>query len=201
MNCREARPLIHDYLDGALEGSTQQLQQHLQACVACREELERLERTDAFIRHMPALDVSAGFTDRVMKAVPKPSPMTRLGRWVKLHPAASVAVVFIMVMLSSFFSLWDREHTLVVKGNDLEDIIIEGNVVIVPEGRTVDGNLTVENGELHVFGEVVGNLVVVDGKAFVASTASIGGEETYITQRIDYFWFKVKQFFSGFSRE
>lgn len=201
MNCKQANPLIHDYLDAALEGAgLTELKQHLLDCPACREDLDSLEQAEACLRVIPQPTVSDGLTQRIMFALPRRSKATQFKRWLKHHPAISVAAVFIVVMMSSFLSLWDSEHDLMVQGNDLEDVIIQGDLVIIPEGRTVNGDLLIENGRLEVFGSIQGNLVVVDGSIFTASTANIAGQVTSVNETIDRFWFKVKEFMSGFSR-
>lgn len=201
MNCKQANPLIHDYLDTALEGTElTELKQHLLDCPACCEVLDGLEQAEACLRVVPQPMVSHDLAERIMCALPKTSRATQFKRWLKRHPAISVAAVFVMVMMSSFFSLWDSEHKLMVQGNDLEDVVIQGNLVIIPEGRTVNGDLLIENGKLQVYGNIEGNLVVVDGSIFTASTASIAGQVTSVNETIDRFWYKVKAFISGFSR-
>ncbi|MEX1029962.1 MAG: zf-HC2 domain-containing protein [Paenibacillaceae bacterium] len=201
MNCKQANPLIHEYLDAALEGpDLTELKQHLLDCPACREFLSSLEQADACLRVVPQPTISDGFTERIMSALPKQSRATVFKRWIKRHPAVSVAAVFVMVMMSSFLSLWDNEHDLMVQGNDLENVVIQGDLVIIPEGQTVNGDLLVENGKLQVFGSIQGNLVVVDGSIFTASTANIAGQVTSVNETIDHFWYKVKEFMSGFSR-
>lgn len=202
MNCKQANPLIHEYLDATLEGpELTELQQHLLDCPECRNVLRGLEQADACLLIAPQPPIiSDGFTDRIMVALPRRSKSTAFKRWIKRHPAISVAAVFVLVMMSSFVSLWDSENDLVVKGNDLENVIIHGDVVTVPEGQTVHGNLFVENGQMEVFGRIDGNLVVLDGSIFTASTANIAGQVTNVNETIDRFWFKVKEFMSGFSR-
>ena len=201
MECKEASLYMHEYLDGTLTGKLlTELKKHVLECQECRRQLDGLEQTEAFLRVVPAPAVPDRFTERIMQALPKESKSNRFKRWIKRHPAASVAVVFLMVMMSSFLSLWDKESSLIVKGSDLEDVVIQGDTVIVPQGRTVNGDLTVENGTLQVDGAVRGNLIVIDGNVNLASTAAIAGQVTSINENIDYFWFRVKEFFSGFSR-
>lgn len=201
MDCREASLGMHEYLDGTLAGNPlKELKEHIDGCSGCRERFNRLEQTEALIRIMPEPDVPRGLAEKIMMALPKPGRRTLIKRWIKRHPAVSVAAIFIMVMMSSFLSLWDKGGSLVVKGADLEDVVIQGDVVTVPQGSTIDGDLTVENGKLHVDGTINGNLIVVDSSYYLASTASIAGQVTDIHQTIDYFWFRVKEFLSGFSR-
>lgn len=204
MNCREAYPLIHEYLDGMLDDNGKQaLKQHLADCSSCRSRFEELERTEADLYRSAAefgQDISDNFTANVMAALPAPDRTARFKRWVRRHPAASVAIVFILVMLGSFLSLWEEEKQLVLKGADLDGLVIEGNTVIVPAGTTISGDLLVENGQLQVEGNVEGNLTVINGNLNLASTASIAGQINWIDQAIEGFWFRIKQFLSGFSR-
>lgn len=200
MDCRDARRAMHDYLDGTLEaGRLQALKHHLSGCPACESHLDRLEMTEAMLFAVPAPDAPEDMTDRVMAALPKPSRKTVFVQWLKRHPAAAVAVIFLLMMTGSITTLWERDATLSVKGNDLDDVVIEGDLIIVPAGRIVDGDLTVENGRLQVEGEIRGNVTVIDGSVNLASTAQIAGQVTSINQAIDHFWFKIKSFFAGFS--
>jgi len=204
MDCREAYPLMHEYLDGTLDDNGKRtLGRHLSGCPSCRDRLESLERTEAYLCMValePGAHLSDGFTERVMAALPEPGRMARFKRWMRRHPAASVAAVFALLMMGSFLSLWEGSEYMVLKGTDLDEVVIEGNTVIVPEGATVHGDLLVENGSIKVDGKVEGNLIVVDGNLQLASTASIAGQVTRIDQTIEGIWFRIKQFFSGFAR-
>ncbi len=201
MECREASHWMQEYLDGTLTGPTlTQWRAHIAGCAECQKQLERLEETEIFIQTLPAPREPDGLADRIMQALPRPSRTVAFRRWIKHHPAAAVAVVFLLVMMSSFLSLWDRESNLIVKGSDLEDVIIQGDLVIVPEGSIIDGSLTIENGKLQLDGTIMGDLTIVDGSYYMASTASIAGDVNDINRTIDYFWFRVKEFFAGFAR-
>src|SRR5690606_2065481 len=152
--------------------------QHLSACETCRHHLDRLEQTDALIRSVQAPELPEGLTDNIMAALPRLSGRTRFMLWLKRHPASAVAVIFLLMMLGSMATLWEKDTTLVVKGTDLDEVIIEGDLVIVPEGSVVNGDLTVENGTLLVEGEIRGDLYVIDGTMNMASSAYIAGQVT-----------------------
>lgn len=201
MNCRTASPLMHEFLDGDLEqGKIFQLKDHLKGCPACRKHLDELEQTHVLIRGaLPAIIAPAEMTSRVMYGLPKPVPSNSWLKWVRTHPAISAAALFIVVMLSSFLMMWDQESELVVKGTDLDQLVIEGSTVYVPEGRIIDGNLRVENGFLQVDGEVKGNVVVIDGKLNLASTAQIAGDIEEINQALGWLWYKMSEILHIFS--
>ena len=71
-----------------------------------------------------------------------------------------------VVMLFSALNFWNQNNEMVVKGNNLDQIVIQGNTVIVPEGKSIAGDLTIENGTAQVYGDVNGNLTVIDGQLF-----------------------------------
>ena len=198
MNCKEANSLIHEYLDGELgEADQRQLRHHLSQCTDCRRHLRSLEKTDAFIRSLPRTRVPDGLTDRIMQQIPAQRKQSTWMRWIRRHPAASVAVVFIIVMLGSFASLWNQDQALILKGSDLDQLEISGKHVTVPADHTIHGSLTVENGTLEVDGEVEGNLTIMNGQLQLASTAHITGKITRINQAIDWLWYKVGNLFTS----
>ncbi len=201
MNCKEAIPLIHEYLDGDLEaGRLQQLHSHLQSCGDCRLHMKQLEQTDALIRSAAGAEIPENLAERIMAAVPRPKTRIPVLSWIKRHPAVSVAAMFFVVMLGSYLSLWNQDTSLVVKGNDLEEVEIKGDTVVVPAGHKVHGDLFVEHGSLQVDGEVDGNLVVVDGRLNMASTAVISGQVTLIDKTLDWLWYRMNRWFVAFAQ-
>lgn len=198
MNCKEAKGYIHEYMDGMLDGAhTRFLLQHVRECADCERALMELEKTEALVRTLRPTPAPDHLKLRIMEKLPPERRRSSWTRWVKAHPAVSVAVVFVMVMLSSLMTLWDQDQTLAVKGDDLDQVVINGKEVIVPEGHKIRGDLTVENGTLQVFGEVEGNLVIIDGNVLQASTAKISGDIVSVNQTIDWIWYKISSFFES----
>lgn len=199
MDCKEALPLLHEYLDGELQRvEAAKLKQHLAECAGCRKRLAQFEKVEALIQAWPKPEVPADMASRIMQSLP-PARRKPWYSWVRRHPAISVAVVFLMVMAASFASLWDEDKELMLKGDDLQAVVIEGNTVIVPEGKTVTGDLTVKGGKLQVEGDVQGNLVVIDGSVVMASTAHISGQVKTIDEAFSWVWFKVNELFGQLS--
>ncbi|NIK70426.1 MULTISPECIES: zf-HC2 domain-containing protein [unclassified Paenibacillus] len=207
MNCNVAVVWMHDYLDGDLpREDAQELKNHLHACPACLARFEQLEKTEAMmlgtLEHtvsIPDYDKSA-LTDRIMAQLPKPAKTKeRRGvlRFIYKYPGLTAAALFVLVMLGSFTSIWEQDSKLIVSGEDLQQVVINGNTVTVPEGAHVKGNLVVENGTADVKGEVDGNVTVIDGSLNLASTGYIAGQSRTIDQALDWFWYKVTETFSG----
>jgi len=200
MNCNVAIVWMHDYLDGELPPQDiRELKTHLLACPDCRARFGELERTESLLTtamrspNPITTSQSAALNERIIAVLPKQRKKTAWFRWVRNHPAVSVAAVFCFVMLSSFLSMWHQDGQLVVKGEDLEHVIIEGNKVTVPAGTKVNGSLTIENGTADVQGDVEGNVTVIDGKLQLASTAHIAGSSRTIDRALDWFWYKVTE--------
>jgi len=99
--------------------------------------------------------------------------------------------MFLLVMLFSAVSIWDSDDQLVVKGAGLDQVIIQGDTVTVPSDAVIAGNLTIENGKAEIYGEVQGNLTVIDGSYYQASTAHISGEVKQIDQALDWIWYRI----------
>lgn len=212
MNCNVAIVWMHDYLDGELpREDIVTLKSHLLSCPACRSRFEQLQKTDAAAFQTleaikPAADydrkASEQLTQRIMQQLPKKQnkQRNRAVRFIYRYPGVTAAAVFVLVMLGSFFTMWEEDTKLIVAGEDLQQVIIEGNTVIVPEGAHLTGNLTVENGVAEVKGEVDGNVTVIDGSLNLASTGHIAGQSRTIDQALDWFWYKVTQTFGGNAR-
>jgi len=199
MECSDALPLIHEYLDGDLAPEpAAELQSHLRACADCAALLREYERTEALARMLERPATPQGLTASIMAALP-PQPRDRAWtRWIRRHPAATAAAAFIVIMVSSVLSLWNQGSQLVVRGDDLEGIVIEGNKVIVPSDSRMEGDLVVENGTVQVDGDVEGDLVVIDGNVALASTAHISGRITQVDQAIDWIWYKISEWTGAF---
>jgi anti-sigma factor RsiW len=197
MNCIEALPMLHQYLDGDLSGQEAKgLKEHLMACPACRNRLQQLEKVEALVQSWPAPQLPEGITERIMNALPPERRTGSWNRWFRKHPAVSVAAVFALVMMGSFLTGWNQDKELLVKGSDLESVVIKGDTVYVPAGKTIAGNLTVENGRLEVEGDIKGDIVVIDGKVNLASTAHISGQVTQIDEAFSWLWFKMSHWMS-----
>jgi anti-sigma factor RsiW len=197
MTCEEALPLLHEYLDGSAEDKEAiELKKHLLQCPECNRVFRELEMTDALVKSCPKIAAPADFTDRIMRNLPVSPKRQPWFGWVKRHPAVSVASVFLLVMLGSFLSIWSQDQELTVRGANLDQLVIENNTVYLPKGHRVHGNLMVRGGNVQVDGEIDGNLIVVDGKYYTASTANISGKVYSINQAAEWLVYQVKEILS-----
>jgi len=196
MNCKAAIAYMHDYLDRELPyEQTIELQRHLASCSECRMRLEALEKTDALMRSFPSEQAPPDLANRILKSLPRTRNPRSWTTWVRRHPAVSAAALFLVVMVSSFVTMWNQSQQLTVRGSDLDHVVIQGRTVIVPAGQKVDGDLTIENGVAQVMGDVQGNLTIIDGNVTLASTAHIAGKVKTIDRAVDWAWYKVTSWF------
>lgn len=194
MECKLAVSLMHDYLDDDLSKEQRlMLKEHMLTCPDCRMQFKELEQTDMLLYslHHSTPSASNELTERILNALPVHKKQQRWVKWVKRHPAATAAALFLVVMLFSTISVWNQDSQLVVQGNNLDQVIIEGNTVILPEGKTIAGDLTIENGKAQIFGVVEGNLTVIDGSLYKASTAHISGQVKNVDRAMDWIWYKI----------
>lgn len=209
MDCKVATVKIHDYLDGDLpREEIVRLQHHLHTCDGCRRRLQQLEEADAAaframeasaaVAHYDA-EASRQLKERILSQLPKPKNRQRSGfiRYLYRYPGLTAAAIFLFVMLGSAFASWGQDSKLIVSGEDLQHVVINGTTVVVPEGIEVAGNLTVENGTVEVLGAVKGDVTVIDGNMVLASTGYIAGQSRTIDQALDWFWYKVTSTVSG----
>lgn len=201
MVCKEVLPLLHRHFDGEIAArESMELRQHLGVCEGCRRYFRQMERTEAMIRSLKPVASSDDLTARIMNALPPARRRSSWYRWIRRHPAVSVAAVFALVMLGSFLTLWNEDNQLVVKGNDLDQVVIQGDTVYVPAGHTINGDLMVKSGKIQVDGDVKGNVVVIDGSVNLASTAHISGQVTRVNQLFEWIWFKMNELVGLFSK-
>ncbi|UHA76045.1 polymer-forming cytoskeletal protein [Paenibacillus sp. 481] len=200
MDCKQAVSLMHDLLDDDLDREcASKLKAHMLECPACREQFRELEQTERLLYgfNHRLQTTSDDLTARVMSVIPKPKKQSAFMIWVQRHPAVTVAAVFVLVMMTSALSMWNADKQLMVKGQDLNGVVIEGNKVIVPSGKVVAGSLTVHNGMAEVHGKVNGDVTVVDGKVYQASTAHISGSVKQIDEALSWLWYRVSNLFSS----
>lgn len=194
MNCEEALPLMHECLDGSADGAeAAELKRHLLQCPECNRVFRELEMTEALVKSTPRIAAPSDLTDRIMQSLPVRPKRDSWLNWIKRHPAVSVASVFLFVMLGSFLSMWTQDQELTVKGNNLDQLVIEDGTVYLPKGHRVEGNLMVRGGNVQIDGELNGNLVVVDGSYHTASTANISGKIYSINQAAEWLVYQVKE--------
>ncbi|GAB3796030.1 zf-HC2 domain-containing protein [Virgibacillus kimchii] len=203
MNCKESRELMHQYLDGLLPTEEEtKLRLHLEDCQVCREHFHELNRTITFIQSAESVTAPEGFTAKVMNSLPAEKRRVSYMRWFKKHPVVTAAAIFFIFMISGMLSMWNQNTELVVSKE--EDLVIDGDLVIVPPDVVVEGDLVVRNGDVMISGTVEGNVTIINGQliddpfeneTLMASVGEINGEIKQVDQAFEWMWLRIKDFF------
>src|SRR5690625_1460534 len=139
------------------------------------------------------------FTANVMDKLPEEKKHMKYRRWFSKHPYLPAVAVVLFFFVASLFSGWGKGTELVVSKKD--DLIIEGDTVIVPEDIVVSGDLFIKNGNLKVIGQIEGDVTLVNGELLsenemTASIDNISGELKQIDRALKWAWYEVNKFVS-----
>ncbi|WP_100332921.1 anti-sigma factor family protein [Bacillus xiapuensis] len=184
---------MHSHLDGELDtGQLQELKSHLDSCSSCRQHFLELKKTIAFVQSTSHIQAPAGFTEKVLYALPKERKSIGVQRWFRQHPFFTAASLFLVLMTGGFFTMWQQgeEKFAFTKHDQLE---VENHTVVVPAGKRIDGDIVVENGDIRIEGEVKGNVTVINGDKYMASAGKVSGEIEEVDEVFGWVWYKMKK--------
>lgn len=185
---------MHAYLDGDISlDEERELKSHLEQCGECRSVMSGLSEAVAFMKSASPVQAPEGFADRVMERLPKEKKQAGINRWLRSHPFLTAAAMFLLLMSASLFSGFGNDQQFSVTKQP--NLVIEGETVIVPAGEEVKGDLVVKNGNLRIEGKVDGNVTVIHGSKYMASTAVVTGKTEEIDKIFDWLWYTIKEKF------
>ncbi|GAK10411.1 zf-HC2 domain-containing protein [Geomicrobium sp. JCM 19039] len=200
MSCSSER--IQRYFDGDLtRDERMQLYEHLRECGDCKSHYDEVKKSIALVQSASHITAPSKFTESVMDALPKRKRRSvAWKRWSRNHPMLVAASVFLVLMSSMVWVNWSgmSGDDVMVRGatGDVH-VNYETNTVIIPEGETVAGDLTVRNGNVDVQGEVEGDLTVINGEQYMASAGNVAGNVEEINEILSWIWYETKSLFSG----
>ncbi|REB07877.1 anti-sigma factor [Sporosarcina sp. BI001-red] len=203
-NCPiEVVQYMHEYLDGEISPEQEQvLNEHLATCEECQILFEELSDAVALLELADPMQAPIGFAEGVMARLPQSTQHKKkkgVNRWLRRHPLLSAAALFLILMSAALFSSYNtNDHFSVTMQPNL---VIEGDTVVVPAGEVIKGDLVVKNGDIRIEGEVDGNVTVIRGEKYMASTAVVTGNIEEIDELFDWLWYKIKTAFKGLTPE
>ncbi|MFD2043368.1 zf-HC2 domain-containing protein [Ornithinibacillus salinisoli] len=205
MDCnKEVVRLMHHHLDGDLSKEDEtKLRMHLEGCKNCQKHFHELKRSITLLKSVDQVQVPANFTQQVMDKLPTEKKHMKYVRWFKMHPVITAAAIFFVFMFSGLFTAWEQDSKLTVSKQ--ENLVIKGDMVIVPEGVTVEGDLVVKNGNLKIDGTVEGDVTLINGKlieekttvdgdVLLASAGDVNGEFKQVNQIFDWILYHIQDF-------
>ncbi|GKV65393.1 MULTISPECIES: zf-HC2 domain-containing protein [unclassified Sporosarcina] len=182
---------MHALLDGEITNEEEKiLTEHISTCDECRNMMEELEQTVNLFSSVETVQAPSGFVSGVTARLPQQNVKKGPKKWLRQHPMMAAAALFLILMSASFFSSFENEQQF--SFTKQPNVVVEGETVVVPAGETVKGDLVVKNGDLRIEGEVDGNVTVIRGSKFMASTAVITGSSEEINEVFDWLWYKIK---------
>lgn len=197
MACQEYKKWIDDFLDEELlQTQVNELHQHLDQCPDCQTHLQELEKVKLLLKSQAHVKAPDHFIDSVMQSLPKASLSEKMKHWMKGHPLLVAVSLFILLMAGSIMTIWSEgQNQLYVSAPNMDQLIVdlERNMVIVPDGETINGDLVVRNGNVEVRGEVTGDVIVTEGHIYLASTAHIVGHVEEIDQFMNWAWYHIQR--------
>ncbi|WP_163538735.1 zf-HC2 domain-containing protein [Gracilibacillus sp. YIM 98692] len=192
MSCdKEIVEMMHQYLDGDLDKSEEKkLRAHLQSCQACQHHFHELKRTVALVTANVDLQPSPDFTKKVMSQLPTEKKRNSVIRWMRVHPMITAAAIFFILMMSGVFSAWNQDQLSYPTGKNL---IVKNDIVIVPEGVTINEDIEIQNGNVKIEGKVNGDVIVINGEHLTASAGAVSGDIKQIDQIFSWLWYRLKE--------
>jgi anti-sigma factor RsiW len=182
--------VMNDYLDGDISSTDEAtLKAHLKSCSECQKLYHELSKTIAFVQSASHINAPSDFVQKTMARLPKEKKQANVQRWFRQHPMLTAAALFCIMTSGMLFSNFNNEQQF--SFTKQPNLIVEGETVVVPEGETVTGDLTVRNGDLRVEGELHGDVTIVNGE-YMASTGVITGEIEEIDKAFEWLWYTIK---------
>ena len=184
--------LMHAYLDGDISREDEQLlQEHLNTCPQCKDIMEEFKMSELFLQSASPIEAPDGFVSGVMSRLPKEKSQAGISRILRRHPLMAAAALFFLLMSATLFSNFSNNQQF--SFTKQPNLVIEGETVVVPEGEIIKGDLVVKNGNIRIEGEVDGNVTVIRGSKYMASTAVVTGNIEEIDKAFDWLWYKIKK--------
>lgn len=182
---------MHEYLDGDISREHElELKAHLTSCTSCQQHMHELSKVVAFIQSASHISAPNDFVKGVTGRLPKEASRAGMKRWFRRHPMLTAAALFMILMSASLFTSFNEDQQFAFTKQP--NIIVDGQTVIVPKGEIVKGDLEVKNGDLQIDGVVDGDVTIINGSKYMASTANVTGEIKEINQAFDWLWYKMK---------
>jgi anti-sigma factor RsiW len=184
--------LMHEYLDEEIDPKNEMiLREHLKGCKECETLFNEYKKTIAVVKGTSRMQAPPDFTAKVMASLPKEKKKVGMQRWLRNHPLIAAASLFLVLMTGSVFSTWNQEREFSVSKQD--NLVVQNDTVIVPEGEVVKGDVIVRNGKLKIEGEVQGNVTVINGEQYLASAGHVTGQIEEVNAVFDWIWYHMKK--------
>ncbi|MFD2706310.1 zf-HC2 domain-containing protein [Salibacterium lacus] len=197
MSCENRYEILLDkYLDAGInQEERSELFEHMETCEDCAARCRELKKAVMLVQSSSHISAPDGFTESVMNSLPNQKKRVTWKKWSRQHPFFVAASLFIVLMVSSLFSVWNEQAggDISVQGSRNVMIDEDAGTVTIPEGETVEGDLMVRNAKVEVEGEITGSLTVINGEKYLASAGDVAGDIEEVDQVLEWIWYHTKQ--------
>jgi anti-sigma factor RsiW len=184
--------LMHEYLDEEIDPANEMiLREHLKGCKECETLFNEFKKTIAVVKGTSRMQAPPDFTAKVMASLPREKKKVGMQRWLRNHPLIAAASLFLVLMMGSVLTTWNQEREFSVSKQ--ENLVVQNDTVIVPEGEVVKGDVIVRNGKLKIEGEVQGDVTVINGEKYLASAGHVTGQIEEVNEVFDWIWYHMKK--------
>lgn len=165
---------IHQYIDQEMSYNEKlTFKNHLMNCENCLLHFRELNNVEKQLKNAPAISQPSTFKQDIINRLPKESKPKKFAKTIKEHPLITACAVFLVMLMTSAFIEFQSDQNVYV--SNYEGIQVEGNRVIVPKGKVIHGDLTIENAIVEIQGHVNGNLTLVNSE-LAQTNSNISGE-------------------------
>lgn len=183
---------MHEYLDEEIDPANEMiLREHLKGCKECETLFNEFKKTIAVVKGTSRMQAPPDFTAKVMASLPREKKKVGMQRWLRNHPLIAAASLFLVLMMGSVLSTWNQDREFSVSKQ--ENLVVQNDTVIVPEGEVVKGDVIVRNGKLKIEGEVQGDVTVINGEKYLASAGHVTGQIEEVNEVFDWIWYHMKK--------
>ncbi|SEQ34809.1 hypothetical protein [Piscibacillus halophilus] len=182
------------------------LKHHLMECKECQTHYQELKKVDHQLLEIEDVQIPNDLKQNILNQLPKDSKTKKFSKSVKEHPLISAAVVFFIMLFASTLSSFHSNQQMSLSKH--EDVITEGDRVIIPKSAIIEGDFIVRNAEVVLEGKVKGNLTLVNSQIVdshnhhdmqVASWSHhVDGKVVEIDQYFAWMYHKVEHEFKNF---
>jgi anti-sigma factor RsiW len=182
---------MHEYLDEEISAEHEKiLREHITNCLDCKSHFHQLRKTIALVQSTSHIKAPPDFTANIMANLPKEKRKVSIQRWLMGHPLLFAAAMFLLLMSGSIASMWSGDDKFSVSMQ--QNLVVQNDTVIVPEGEVVDGDVVVRNGTIKIEGEVHGNVTVINGDQYLASAGKVTGDIKEINEVFEWIWYHIQ---------
>lgn len=177
MECSKYRMLIEAQLESGLaEIQLLELERHLHICLCCRQYRAELSSLEEALKDCPQLRTPHGFTEALMKKLPKTKKAIPYYSYLSPRIRAFGATAAVVLLLGSPLYVLVESPRPIVESSDLKaQFTIIDSTIVVPEGAVISGDIRVYHGHLRVAGTVDGSVQLVSSHYTLESSGKVVG--------------------------